>query len=71
MALTEPGSELLNNLQATDFWDMAPAQRKPVLLKAISEAHTWHYERNPAYRRLVRSRADLSDIPLDQPGNRC
>ena len=56
MALTEPGSEPLNNLQASGFWDMAPAQRKPVLLEAISEAHAWHYERNPAYRRLVRSR---------------
>jgi hypothetical protein len=35
---------------------MAPAQRELVLLKAISEAHAWHYERNPAYQRLVRSR---------------
>jgi len=45
-----------NHLQAAGFWVMAPAQRKPALLEAIARAHTWHYERNPAYRRLVRSR---------------
>ena len=46
----------LNNLQAADFWDMTPAQRQPILLHAIAEAHAWHYERNPAYQRLVESR---------------
>jgi hypothetical protein len=46
----------LNNLQAADFWDMTPAQRQPILLRAIAEAHAWHYERNPAYQRLVESR---------------
>lgn len=56
MALEELGSNTLRNLQAADFWDMAPAQRQPVLLRAITEAHAWHYERNPAYQRLVESR---------------
>jgi len=46
----------LNSLQAADFWDMTPAQRQPILLHAIAETHTWHYERNPAYHRLVESR---------------
>jgi hypothetical protein len=56
LAEAERMSEPLNNLHAADFWDMTPSQRKPVLLDAISEAHTWHYDRNPAYRRLVKSR---------------
>ncbi len=56
MAIAEPMNAPSNHLQAADFWEMAPAQRKPALLEAIADTHAWHYERNPAYRRLVRSR---------------
>ena len=56
MALAGNGKNPLSNLQAADFWDMTPAQRQPILLHAIAEAHAWHYERNPAYQRLVESR---------------
>lgn len=58
MAVVEAGdrNEPVKTLRAADFWDMMPSQRKSVLLDAISEAHTWHYGRNPAYRRLVKSR---------------
>jgi hypothetical protein len=56
MALAETGENPLNNLQAADFWEMTPTQRQPILLDAIAEAHAWHYERNPAYQRLVESR---------------
>ena len=41
--------------QIADFWTMPPVEREPILLKAIAETHAWHYERNPAYRRLVAS----------------
>ncbi|MFN2241161.1 MAG: hypothetical protein ACK2U2_02655 [Anaerolineae bacterium] len=75
MALTEPGSELLNNLQAADFGDMAPAQAfKPYIgvsgtpcpQERMAAAGPFDYDR---VRRAVA--ADLSDIPLDQPGDRC
>ncbi|MGD8472574.1 MAG: hypothetical protein PVH59_00525, partial [Anaerolineae bacterium] len=56
MALATTIKEPLTKLEAADFWHMAPSQRKPVLLEAIAEAHAWHYERNPAYRRLVQTR---------------
>ena len=56
MALARTMKHPLNNLQAADFWDMTPAQRQPILLHAIAETHAWHYERNPAYHRLVESR---------------
>jgi hypothetical protein len=56
MALGESRKNPLNNLQAADFWDMTPAHRQPILLEAIAEAHAWHFERNPAYQRLVKSR---------------
>ncbi|HFD38552.1 MAG TPA: hypothetical protein ENJ31_01695 [Anaerolineae bacterium] len=38
------------------FWEMPPAARVPLLLEAIAATHAWHYPRNRAYRRLVRSR---------------
>ena len=56
MALTGAGENPLIALQAADFWDMTPAQRQPVLLNAIARVHGWHYPRNPAYQRLVKSR---------------
>jgi hypothetical protein len=40
----------------SDFWAMPPNQRELILLDAIAETHTWHYERNQAYQRLVQSR---------------
>ncbi len=40
----------------TEFWDMPPADRVPLLLEAIAAAHAWHYPRNRAYREMVRSR---------------
>ena len=70
MAVATTMKEPLKKLEAADFWNMAPSQRQPILLEAIAEAHAWHYERNPAYRRLVQSRgvgpklggADLSRV---------
>ncbi len=56
MAIAELTNATSNHLQAADFWEIAPAQRKPALLEAIAQTHAWHYERNPAYRRLVRTR---------------
>jgi hypothetical protein len=32
---------------------MAPPERVAFLLDAIAETHSWHYVRNPAYRRMV------------------
>ncbi len=56
MAIAELMNAPSNRFQAADFWGMAPALRQPALLAAIADAHTWHYKRNPAYQRLVRSR---------------
>jgi hypothetical protein len=39
-----------------DFWAMSPAQRETSLLKAIAATHTWHYQRNQAYRQAVTAR---------------
>jgi hypothetical protein len=48
--------ELLTHPKLADFWTMSPARREPILLRAIARTHAWHYERNPAYRRLVDGR---------------
>jgi hypothetical protein len=53
MAVATAIEQPLTELEAAGSWHMAPAQRRPVLLEAIAEAHAWHYERHPAYRRLV------------------
>ena len=39
-----------------DFWEMGDAQRRALLESAIIAAHTWHYDRNPAYHRTVSAR---------------
>jgi hypothetical protein len=39
-----------------DFWHLSPSQRDAILLDAILETHAWHYERNPAYQHMVKSR---------------
>lgn len=39
-----------------DFWEMSEEQRHTYLESAIVKTHTWHYERNPAYRRTVSAR---------------
>lgn len=51
-----------------DFWDFSPEQRKAALLGAILEGHTWHYNRNRAYRDTVSARgvgpsASISEMP--------
>lgn len=49
-------SDLLAGYALADFWAMPPEEREPIILQAIVQTHTWHYERNRAYRRLVESR---------------
>ncbi len=56
MAIGTATQNSLNTYRAADFWGISPAERKPILLEAITEAHAWHFERNPAYQRLVKSR---------------
>lgn len=56
MAIGTTAQNPLNRYQAADFWNMAPANRELVLLEAIGRTHTWHYEQNRAYQRLVESR---------------
>jgi hypothetical protein len=62
LAEAERRNQPLGNLHAADFWHMTPSQRRSFLLDAVSEAHAWHYERNPAYRRLVKSRGVGSQL---------
>ena len=45
-----------NHYHTSDFWSISPVERGPILRQAIAETHAWHFERNPAYRRLVGSR---------------
>jgi hypothetical protein len=47
---------MLQNYRLADFWHLSPALREPILLEAILDTHTWHYDRNPAYCRMVDSR---------------
>jgi hypothetical protein len=56
MAIGTTAQNPLNRYQAADFWNITPAKREPILLEAIAQTHAWHYERNPAYQRLVESR---------------
>jgi hypothetical protein len=56
MAIGTAKRDPLNHYQAADFWNMTPAKREPILLEAIAQTHTWHYEQNSAYQRLVDSR---------------
>jgi hypothetical protein len=37
------------------FWVMAAPERNAFLLDSIIQTHSWHYVRNPAYRRMVDS----------------
>jgi hypothetical protein len=45
-----------HHYRLADFWHLSPAQREPILIDAILESHTWHHDRNPAYRHMVDSR---------------
>ncbi len=63
------GENLLAKPALTDFWAMPPAEREPILLKNIAAMHTWHYERNPAYRRLVESRGVGAELDGLDPAN--
>lgn len=38
------------------FWRLDPLQRQEVLFRSILDTHTWHYERNRAYRNTVTAR---------------
>ena len=39
-----------------DFWTLSEAEREEVLLRGITEAHAYHFERNTAYRNTVAAR---------------
>jgi hypothetical protein len=50
------------------FWELSPAERSAALLAAILDAHTHHYECNPAYRRTVSARGiSAQAAPADLP----
>ena len=38
------------------LWDMDEATRDDLLLRAVAQAHTYHFERNTAYRATVAAR---------------
>jgi hypothetical protein len=48
-----------------DFWTMTSAQREAILLRAIADAHTWHYARNQAYRQTVAARGVGATVEPD------
>jgi len=56
MAVGMTGKDPSNHYKTSDFWRISPAERGLILMEAIAETHAWHYERNPAYRRLVGTR---------------
>jgi hypothetical protein len=60
-------SSLTAKPSLTDFWAMPPDEREMILLEAIAETHAWHYDRNPAYRRLVESRGVGSRLDGQEP----
>jgi len=39
-----------------DFWSMGDAEREELLLRSITAAHAYHFERNTAYRNTVAAR---------------
>jgi hypothetical protein len=59
---------LPDDLELTDFWKIAPDQRKAILREAIAKIHLWHFERNPSYRHTVSARGIGPSIhPSDFP----
>lgn len=55
-------------VELADFWDLSEFDRDKILRNGIIEAHSWHFERNPAYRRTVSARGVGSQIvPADFP----
>ena len=47
---------MLDRYQFSDFEGMEPELRQKVMLRAISEAHAWHFSRNYAYRHKMAER---------------
>jgi len=57
--------------EVADFWVIPPTEREPILLEAIAQTHSWHYERNPAYRRLVESRGVGPQLDVEAAQRGC
>lgn len=55
----------MNPYQLADFWAIPPADRAPIILKAIAETHAWHHPRNAAYRRTVAARGVGPEVSLN------
>lgn len=52
----------------TDFFDLSPVERVPLLAQATTETHAWHFARNPAYRHTVKSRGVGQSLAPEQWG---
>lgn len=55
-------SQPVNGRELASFWDLVPAERTSILLSAIVQSHSWHYERNAAYRHTVSARGVGPDV---------
>ena len=48
------------------FFDISPSQRSEILIEEIKASHTYHFGKNPAYRRSVSAKGVEDELPFEQ-----
>ena len=46
----------VDQVDFVSYWEMSPEERRERLENIIQQSHSWHYQRNSAYRRILSAR---------------